>query len=310
MKTVVICNPRSRASGLDNIEAVLRQKLTGTDLEFKTTAFPGQATAIARAAVRGKADMIVAVGGDGTVHEVLNGVVGSRACLAVIPAGTANDLARYYHLPRDVHRAADMIRERLTCRPDVIRVNGRYYLTAGGVGFPSLVAAIANSMKKGTRLGRFLSRLLSSKLYIVAALWAIFSGSKERHIVRVGSNGHARTADIFSLTINNQPFLGKNFLVAPGAANDDGQMDVCLIRNSKNAFGRLFIVLKVLTGRHVHSPSVKLWRTDRLCIKADRPLPFLGDGEIIRGFARFDIRVVQNAVNLVVPAPAGHLGWS
>jgi YegS/Rv2252/BmrU family lipid kinase len=310
MKIVVICNPKSRAGEPDNLELILRQKLAGEELEFKTTAYPGQATAIARRAVQGQADVIVVVGGDGTIHEVLNGVVGARVSLAVIPAGTANDLARYYHLPRHVDKAADMIRERLTCRADVIQVNNRYYLTAGGVGFPSLVASIADSIKNRTGLGRFLGRLLSSKLYIVAALRAVFSRSKEKNIVRVGSNGKARTEDIFSLTINNQPFLGKNFLVAPGAVNDDGQMDVCLIQNSKNALDRLMIVLKVLAGRHANSPSVRLWRTDHLRLEAEKPLPFLGDGEIIPGFAKFDIRVVPGAVDLIVPAHAGDTGLS
>jgi YegS/Rv2252/BmrU family lipid kinase len=251
--------------------------------------------------VRAGVGTVIVVGGDGTIHEVLNGLVGSSARLGIIPAGTANDLASYFGLPRDVEKACGVIQEGRSRPTDVIHVNDMYYITAGGVGFPSDVACLANLIKQKSRLGRFLARVLASKLYVVSAVWAIFARAKHT-MMRVHSAGTDLKSDVLSLTVSNQPFLGGKFLISPGAVNDDGRADVCLIPNSKSALGVLAVVLKVLSGRHVNSPSVRTWRTDRLEIEVERPLAFLGDGEVQSAAKKFTVRVHPRAVEVIVPA--------
>ncbi|HEB29626.1 hypothetical protein LCGC14_3070530 [marine sediment metagenome] len=147
--------------------------------------------------------MCDSTGGDWSVNEVLNGIMGSDVAIGIIPTGTANDLASYYRLPCNIEKACDIILKRRIHRADLILVNNRYFITAGGLGFSSEVANIVN-------------------------------------------------------TIKNQPFLGKNFVISPDAVNDDGIFNVCLIKNSKTRAGKLSILIKVLTGRHIYFPSVKM----------------------------------------------------
>ncbi len=300
MKTMVILNPKSRAGSDPGMETVLRAKFPAPDGQMAKTCHPGHATEIARRAVREGVDRIVIAGGDGTIHEVINGMIGSAVRLAVIPAGTANDLASYFSSLTDVGSACDAIQNGTVRPTDVIQVNDRYYITAGGVGFPSEVASLANAIKTKTRTGRLLARLFSSLFYCAAALLAILVRARH-NIVRINSNGSDITSDIFSLTISNQPFLGKKFRVSPGAANDDGRMDVCLIPNSKTGLGALAVVLKVIAGRHVLSPKVKTWRADRLELQSRQALPFLADGELNLKATKFTIQVHPRMVNMIVP---------
>ena len=304
MKTWVVLNPNARAGRAGEIESALKKKFSASDFRFAKTSYPGHATAIARRAVAEHAAAIVAVGGDGTIREVINGVLGSRIPIGIIPAGTANDLAAYYHLPGGVDKAGDIILRRKVQPADAIQVNGEYYITAGGLGLPSEVAQMANRIKSSGKLGRFLGRFLSSQLYTVIALWTVLVKSRRRNSVVVRSNGRIEASDILSLTINNQPFLGKNLLVSPGATNDDGQLDVCLIKKPKGRFRTLSVVLKAISGKHIHLPCVKVWRTNRLTVEAKDPLFFLSDGEVVQKSRRFHIRIFPAALNVIVPATA------
>ena len=282
------------------MEQFIRRRFPAGRVDTIYTEYPGHATSIAREAVKKNINTIVAVGGDGTVNEVLNGMVGTDVVLGIIPTGTANDLASYFCLPRNIEAACDVILRRHVHQTDLIRVNKRYYITAGGVGFPSLVAGIANEMKSRSRTGRFLSKLLSTKLYILAVLIAILR-SNYHHLIKISQNGHMINYDVLSLMINNQPFLGKNFLMAPGAINDDGMFDVCLIVNANSRLYTLWLLLKVLTGRHIHSPLVRIWRTDALSIETLNPVPFLNDGELLQKSKKFNIGMVPKSLNIIVP---------
>jgi len=301
MKTLIILNPKSRAGDSGNIESILKKKFPGSDTRLVKTAYPGQATEIARRAVGEHVDTIIVVGGDGTIHEVLNGILGSSVAMGIIPAGTANDLASYYRLPAEVEKASNIILRRRIHPADVIQVNHQYYITAGGMGLPSDVASIANSIKSRGTAGRLLGRFLSSKIYIIAALWAILAKPLRRNYVTIRSEPLAFASDILSLTINNQPFLGKSFLISPGAANDDGKLDVCLIKNPKRRFAVIPILIKVLSGKHVHLPCVTAWRTESLVVEAENPLPFLEDGELVQKSKQFRIKIFPRALNLIVP---------
>lgn len=305
MKTWIVLNPEAKAGLAAKTEPALKKSFPEAGIRFARTSYPGHATAIARRAVAEKAEAIVAVGGDGTVREIVNGILGSPVAIGIIPAGTANDLAAYYNLPADLAKAGDVVRGLRTKPADVIRVNGEYYVTAGGLGLPSEVAWLANRIKSRGRVGRFIGRFLSSQLYVFVTLWTVLVRPGARQSVTVRSPGRLRVArDILSLTVNNQPFLGKNFLVSPGAANDDGQLDVCLIRKPKGRWRTLMVVLKTLSGKHLALPHVESWRTDRLTVESETPLRFLSDGEVAPASKRHNIRIFPRALNVIVPEAA------
>jgi diacylglycerol kinase (ATP) len=301
MKIMVIVNPRSKRGSDGHLQSSLKEGLRKSHAEISKTAYPGHATQIAQRAVRRGFDTVVAVGGDGTVNEVLNGIVGSEVALGVIPTGTANDLASHYRIPGDLNQACEVVRRRRVHRTDVLSVNQRYYLTAGGTGLPCDVASIANSIKSHGAAGRLLGRILSTRLYLVAALWAVAVRPRLHNPLEIHCLGQSFAADTLSLTISNQPFLGGRFMVSPSAADDDGRFDVCLISNSKNRAQILSILLRVLSGTHTHSPSVLSWKARELVVSAQQPLGFFGDGEVIQTASKFRIQILPGALNLIVP---------
>ena len=307
MKIKVIINRKARDGRNRDVEPVLREKFGGSLVGLEETAYPRHATELARQAVKDGIDTLVAVGGDGTVNEVLNGIVGTKVALGIIPAGTANDLAGYYDIPADIDSACEVILNRRISRADLIWVNGWHYATAGGVGFPLDVAKAACAIRCKSKLGRFIGQLLGSRLYILAALCALLKRKAQSNRVNIRSNGSLIEADALSLMVNNQPFLGKSFLVSPGAVNDDGMLDVCLIENSKGLVQTLLIVGNVLRGTHVHSSSVRMWRASELTVYAQEPVGFLGDGEVHQTCSEVKIEVVPSALRVITPKASGEV---
>jgi diacylglycerol kinase family enzyme len=179
-------------------------------------------------------------------------------------------------------------------------VNGRFFLTAGGLGFPCEVAALANVIKNFGWFGIVLGKILSHQIYLLALLLAI-SKTEHHRIVKIDYQNQMMKCDILSLMINNQPFLGKKFQMAPGAINNDGLLDICLIKNSKTRAQILFILSKVLNGSHIHSPSVLSWQTDFLTIETEHPRVFLNDGEIMEESNKFEIKILPRALSVIVP---------
>ena len=173
MNTIIVLNPKSKDGSDKKLQSILKDKFTNFNTKFMETSYPRNATVITRKAVREKVDTVVVVGGDGTVNEVINGLVGSDIVMGIIPTGTANDLASYYRLPHNIEKACDIVLQRRIHRADLISVNNRYFITAGGLGFPSEVARIAASIKSRNRTGRLLGQILSSKLYILSSFFAI-----------------------------------------------------------------------------------------------------------------------------------------
>jgi diacylglycerol kinase (ATP) len=301
MKIKIIVNPKSRNGDEKGLEAMLKGKLGHSISEIEKTAYPGHATHIAQRTTTEDIDTVVVVGGDGTVNEVLNGIVGTDLALGIIPTGTANDLACLYHIPSDVARACDAILEQCLVLADVICVNQRYYITAGGMGLPCEVVRLANRIKLSGVVGKLLGQILGSRIYVFAALFALAKKNKRGHFVDVRWDGRSLSIDSLALMVDNQPFLGRNFLMSPEAVNNDGLFDVCLIENSKSRVQILSILMKVLTGSHVNSASVRQWRTPELIIHAERMLPFFGDGELFGQEFEFRIKIVPKSLKVIVP---------
>ncbi len=306
MRIKFIVNPKSKKADHSRLRKAIDERLPDIPVDIEQTVCPGHAVTIAQNAVKDNFDTIVAVGGDGTVNEVLNGIIGTKTALGIIPTGTANDLASYYHIPKDMVRACELIIERHLQAIDVIRVNRWCYVTAGGIGLPSEVAGIANAIKSNGKTGQLIGRIMGSKLYLLAVIGALLKTGRRRNPLSINFSGGRRTASALSLMINNQPFLGRNFLMSPGAVNDDGMFDVCLIENPAARMRMLAVILKVLTGRHIFSPGVRTWQTRKMILETERPTAFLGDREIGQKAKEFKIEILPRALNLITTGVKGY----
>lgn len=301
MKTIIIINPKSRAGRKGKLEQVIKHRLASLNFKITKTAYPGHATEISRKAVRENYDTVVVVGGDGTVNEVVNGIFGSNVTLGIVPVGTANDLASLYNLPTDIESACDVILKRHVTKIDLISVNSKYYVTAGGVGLPCEVATIANAIKCHGRIGQLIGKILGSKIYILAVIAALASKAKRNNLINIRYNNRSLTANVLSMMVDNQSFLGKDIIMSPGAVNNDGAFDICLIENSLSRLKILQILIRTLNGTHISLPFVRTIRATDITIKTKQQTSFFGDGEIIQQNTSFDIRLIPKALKLVVP---------
>jgi len=277
--TQLILNPAS-GHGLGRklrprIERALRD--AGLTFDVVETSAPGDAVGLAREAATRGVERIVAAGGDGTVHEVANGLLqappaadgATGPALGTIPIGTGNDFAKLVNVYKCApEEAARRIAAAGVRRFDVGKVVGEYFDNSLGIGFDAEVARQANQTTK-----------LSGLAVYVVAVYKSFV-SFRAPVLEVASIAHRETGPMMMLECSIGRSAGGGFYLTPDADPSDGLLDVCLIR--KVGLGKfLRYVPKVLSGKHTGLAEVAMFRTASLRIRStDRPLLLHLDGEV------------------------------
>ncbi len=305
MKAKIIINEKAARNSRNRLEATIQRSLKEYEYEIAYTLRPGQAAEIAETAASQGFDTVVAAGGDGTVNEVLNGMIGSRCALGIIPVGLANDLAANFSIPMDAEQACRVIADRYTQAVDVISVNHWYFLTVGGCFLPCDAVRVTDAIRAVPMAGRLLTRLGREYLYVVGLLYALITRTRHSRMVRIMSGQGTLEIPVYSIIIGNQPRLGRSFQVLPGSRNDDGLLDLFLIEDTNYRGQMLKSVLGTLNGSHVTSPATRFLRDRRVRIVSDRPIEIFGDGEIRQCSRVFDISVLPRSVKIIVPQQQG-----
>lgn len=303
MDIKIIINPKSKNGKNKEIKSVLREKLRRFNYNplFVYSQFPGHATILAKQAIRENYNVVIAVGGDGTINEIINGIASSDVALGIIPTGTANDLASFYQIPSDIKDACDIINKNVIQKIDLIKVNEWYYSTAGGCGLPCAVTEISEKFKSTPFIGKLITQLLGSKIYILALVCAYVKSRTWKNRINIKFDHSNLQANPLFFMINNQPFLGKNFHIAPGAKNNDGIFDVCLAEKSDSHIKNFSVLIQTLFGKHIFSPRVSLWQDSDITISSDNPFHIMGDGELQIKNYEFRIQCIPASLNLIVP---------
>lgn len=304
MKIKVIINTNSKKGCEKQLSNIIQNEFALHDISIEFTKFPKHATEIARIASDSNVDLIIAVGGDGTVNEIVNGITGSKTALGIIPTGTANDLATLYHIPTDINAACKIIKQRNTKEIDIINVNGWNYITGGGIGLHTEVARISEVIKSNKIYGNLLKQTLGSKVYILAMIFALIKLNNFLNYVEIYNDEKVIRIKILFMIINNQSFVGKIYHLCPKARNDDGFIDICLLKYSPNIWKMLCVLFKTLSGTHIKSSLVQSWKVKNITIKTKVELPYLGDGEIGLCSSTFNISVKPRALKLITPLMA------
>ncbi|HKC39180.1 MAG TPA: diacylglycerol kinase family protein [Gemmatimonadales bacterium] len=269
----VILNPVAGRGAAGRAEAVVARafRAQGWAVDVARTARPGHGEELATAAVQQGAKHVVAVGGDGTVHEVANGLLraGSDAVLGVVPIGSGNDFAKlvgvYKHDP--VRAVARLVTARPT-RFDAGRVLDEWFVNSLGFGFGPAVVKTRNAMQ---HLRGFLS-------YLVPIVQTFFTF--EPPVLDLTAAGFRERGNMMMVEVCNGTTAGGSYRFAPDADPADGKLDVCVIRRvSLPRF--LLAIPRVMRGTHVTMREVTLIKTTKLVVRSpEEPLVLHVDGEL------------------------------
>ncbi len=293
-KFIIILNPwAGRGAGRRDkarIEAALAEH--GLTYDLALTDRPGDATEIARRAADTH-DVIVAAGGDGTVQEVVNGLMqaagGARPpTLGIVPIGSGDDFTYALGFKRHaVEEAVKRLAENRQRAVDVGRVNGRYFVNEVAVGFAAL--ATIESQKVKLALGQF--------VYLVGLSRAMIKYPSPRMHLRW--EGGEVQDNLLMASIANGRRTGGQFLIAPTSNIADGLFDLVFAGAlSRLRIGRL--LPKVARGTHLSDAAVMLRRTPWVTIEAPSGIPVHADGEILGvDIQRLDIEILAGGVTVI-----------
>jgi len=212
---------------IDLVVPVLKKG--GYSAEHSFTQYPGHATELASKASADGYDLVVAVGGDGTVNEVAQGLIGTNTKMGIIPMGSGNGLARELGISTNMRKSARTLINGKTLQLDVCKLNDQRFLCTSGIGFDAL---IAHKMSKSSSRG-FLKYI---KLVIQES---IFYKPIE---VRLKIDGIQIEEPAFLITFANASQFGNNAFIAPGASMTDGLIDVVVVRKFAKIWMPVFAV--------------------------------------------------------------------
>ena len=256
--------------------------------------FPGH---LQQAAGEAPGALLVVIGGDGTVNEVVNGIAGTDAEVALLPCGTGQDFGRTHGIPSRFDDAVRAALDGTTRKIDLGRVEledgtSRLFANVGSAGMSGAVARRANAMTK--RLG--------GRTTFFYALTREFLAWQNTRVVVELADGGRREGAMHDVIVANGSFHGGGMKLAPDALQNDGAFDIVLIGDvTKPDF--VTTAPKLYSGRYLSHPKVELLRSPTVSISAAEPLPLEVDGEPIGATpARFVI--VPSALRVRVPAAA------
>ena len=258
---------------------------------------PGHLIELAGGAVDGGAKLVIAVGGDGTLNEVVNGIAGRDVELATIPLGTGMDFGRTYGIPKRFDDAVRLALDGATRTIDAGRVRyrtwdgedaERWFANVGSVGMSGAVAQRANGMSKA----------LGGKATFFYALTRVFLEWENTEVTVTLDDGERR-GRMHDVVVANGVWHGGGMKLAPDASPDDGLFDVVLIGDvGKVDF--LTTAPRIYKGRHVAHAKVDVLRSKRVAVDSDERLPIEVEGEQV-GTTPAVFEVVPGALRLRVP---------
>ncbi|HZU18398.1 MAG TPA: diacylglycerol kinase family protein [Candidatus Dormibacteraeota bacterium] len=311
---LVVVNPAAAAGRTGRAWPRIASRLRAAGLEFDVamTSCPGEATRLAREAVRAGRPIVAAAGGDGTVHEVVNGFfegdepLPTRTRLGVVPAGTGGDFRRTLEVPLEPEAAAAVLRAGRSRRIDVGRLRCaapeggvvlRHFVNVADAGIGGEVVARVN---RAGREGGLLRRLPSGELtFLLASLLTLLAWRNRP--MRVVADGEARELIAQQVVVANGRYFGGGMKVAPLARPDDGLLDV-VIAGDLSWWDNLRGLGRVRRGTHLDVPGPKILFTRARRVEVDSPEPVRVDADGEQpGSLPAVFEVVPGALEVICP---------
>jgi diacylglycerol kinase (ATP) len=300
--TKVIVNPAAGANSTQRKWPGIRSclKSIGLAFDFQFTEGKGHGIELAKAAAGEGYSCLVAVGGDGTVHEVANGILqtpnASETTLGVVCTGTGSDLSRTLGIPHDCYQACDSLTSNRRMVIDVGSVkysvkgqpSQRYFVNSAGIGIDAAVVAATEKLPK----------YFGGTIPYLVGLVRSFIGYRNKQVTfRIGT-GPDEKARVLSMVIANGRYFGGGMQIAPDAKVDDKLFDIVIIKD----FSKIELIRnisKVYKGTHLSHPKIRLEKDTGITIESTERFLLHADGEVL-GEGPVSFSLLPHALNLVV----------
>lgn len=292
----MLYNPTAGRGRAGRLAAVISANFTSSGVPNTPVASRGvgEIETLAGAAIAEGHRRMVVVGGDGSIHEAVNGILANDPSveLGIIPLGTGNDFAKASSIPVYWEHAGALLADRLSSgapgRPvDVGRCNSRYFANGAGIGFDAKVSDIASRIRLP----------IGDLVYLIAVFKAMRSGTTTPHMTM--TYGSEMVDEILTLVnFANGPWVGGMFHIAPQAQNDDGVLD--LVYAEALTWRRIIGLLpKLLRGAHLDEPEMHASTIRKCKVVAEEPVISHLDGEIQPLQTHFNIEILPGALLLL-----------
>ena len=287
-KLAFIINP---ISGTKNKSAILKQiekRIPNYVSEYEVfyTQGPSHATDLARDAVSQNTDIVIAIGGDGTMNETATGLLHSKTALGIIPTGSGNGLSRHLGIPSNVGRALNSLKNSEPFAMDVCTVNNIPFYNVAGVGYD---AKVAHDFAQRD------SRGFATYLNSVIGLWFKYKPKKYKLII----DGEPIETRALMVSIANGSQFGNNVFIAPQAQLDDGLMDVAILEKFPEMAIPLF-TYQIFNKKLDQSKYSQMFRASEVYIKQKGSKIHL-DGEPFKLGKKLHFKVLPGALNILAP---------
>lgn len=288
-KILFIINPKAGSGSTQHFRSLIDNTIDKNIFEITVaeTAHPGHATALAQNGVTENFECVAAVGGDGTVNEVAKALQHTKTCMAIIPYGSGNGLARHLRIPRESKKALALINNFKSMTIDTFEVNGQLAVNVAGVGFDAFVA---ERFAKGATRG-FLN-------YVKCVLQSYSSFHSFDAKILVEKN--YLEAKAWMISFANSTQFGNNASIAPFAICNDGVLDITVCKKIPFASVPLF-ALALFTNRLRPSSHVQFHKVTRTILTFNKIVPLHIDGEPKGECDKVEIRIQPLSLNVIVP---------
>ena len=287
-KFLFIVNPISGVGKQKNIPQVIDRHFDRHryDFEIQTTEYAGHAREMA-AAVREEYDVIVAVGGDGTMNETASQLISTNTALGIIPLGSGNGFARHLGLSTDPIRAVQQLNTSEPFPLDACFMNDRPFFNVSGLGFDAQVSR------------RFMDQIKRGYATYASCVWEEFQHYQPRHY-RYTWRGRTTEEALFLVAFANTQQYGNNAVIAPDARIDDGYLDIVLVRPFPLPYLPIFTALS-FAGQIHQSPYVNIIKRKKFDIEQlDDPLGHI-DGDYVETNQSIHLQVRPRSLQVMRP---------
>ncbi len=288
-KILFIVNPISGTQKQKRIEKWIEEGLDKSKFMSSIihTTHAGHATDLSKKAVEDGVDIIVAIGGDGTVNEVGQTLIGSSTALGIIPTGSGNGLARHLKIPFNFTKAINVINKGNVRKIDTATVNDKVFLSVAGIGYDAFVA---RKFSKAARRG------FISYFRIITAEYPKYTSKK--YELEIDGKKITRRAMLVTFANSNQ--FGSNASIDPMARIDDGYIDVCIVRRIPLLLIPFYVPLLFTKSFHkTHYIEIIKAKEVRIVRKKGKTIHF--DGDPFKMSKTLDMKINPLSLNIIVP---------